>query len=81
VLTVSVLYFKISDRPVPDNKTINTSENSVHKYKRTVSRVNYNDLTKVCNPPHMIERGDEGHIGINIYSNNVYYTVPHFTIV
>jgi len=61
-----VLYFKISDRPAPDNKTINTSENSAHKYKRTVSRINYSDLTKVCNPPHMIERGDEGDIGINI---------------
>ncbi|CAI6367027.1 unnamed protein product [Macrosiphum euphorbiae] len=59
-----VLYFKISDRPVPDNKTVNTSENSAHKYKRTVSRIDYNELTKVCNPPHMIERGDEGDIGL-----------------
>jgi len=66
VLTISVLYFKISDRPVPENKTVNTSENSVHKNKRTVSRINYNELTKVCNPPHMIEHGDEGDIGIYI---------------
>lgn len=61
-----MLYFKISDRPVPDNKTVNTSQNSAHKYKRTVSRIDYNELTKVCNPPHMIERGDEGDIGIYI---------------
>jgi len=66
VLTVLVLYFKISDRPVPDNKTVNTSENSAQKYKITVSRIDYSELTKVCNPPHIIERGDEGDIGIYI---------------
>jgi len=63
-ITVSVLYFKISDRPVPDNKTVNISENFALKYKRTVSRIDYNELTRVCNPPHMIKRGDEGDIGI-----------------
>lgn len=66
MLTISVLYFKISDRPVPDNKTVNKSENPAQKNKRTVSRIDYNKLTKVCNPPHMIERGDEGDIGIHI---------------
>jgi len=69
-----VLYFKISDRPVPDNKTVNTSENSALKYKRPVSRIDYSELTRVCNPPHMIERGDEGDIGIYIYLKIIYIT-------
>lgn len=59
-----VLYFKISDRPAPDNKTVNISENFALKYKRTVSRIDYNELTRVCNPPHMIKHGDEGDIGL-----------------
>jgi len=84
VLTVSVLYFKISDRPVPDNKTVHTSENSAHKYKRPVSRIDFNEITRVCNPPNIIEYGDEGDIGIYstkkclLYSDSFYYSIFYF---
>lgn len=61
-----MLYFKISDWPIFDQKTINMSENDAFKYNKPVTRFDYEHLTKICNPPNIIERGDEGNIGISI---------------
>lgn len=43
---------------------MNMSENIAYKYSKPVTMINYKELTKVCNPSHMIEPGDEGDIGI-----------------
>lgn len=46
---------------------MNATENTTNKYNSIpVIRIDYKELTEVCNPPHMIERGDEGDIGIDI---------------
>lgn len=50
---------------------MNVSDDVAHKYGKAVNRTDYKGLAKVCNPPQMIERGDEGNIGrfILIYCN------------
>lgn len=63
-MVIAVLYFKISDHPSPDRKTVNISISVTDKPTKPVNRIDYKGLTKICNPPHMIERGDEGVIGI-----------------
>lgn len=61
---ILVLYYKISDWPAFDRKIRNMSENNAFKYSKPVTRVDYQHLTKICNPPDIIEHGDEGNIGI-----------------
>jgi hypothetical protein len=60
---VSVLYFKISNRPASDRKPVNVSVVTVAKRIRSVSKIDYKDLAKVCNPPRAIKHGVEGDIG------------------
>lgn len=65
-LSVAALYFKISERPVPDRKTVNVSDDIPNKYGNVVNKIDYEELTRVCNPLQTIECGDEGNIGKSI---------------